>query len=90
MSASGFTLVPSAGTYFQLADYSNLSDLDDMAFATFLTREIGVAAIPISAFYEQPPDDRIVRFCFAKEDATIVKAATMLGKVQRTQATWAN
>ena len=88
MSASGFTLVPSAGTYFQLADYSNLSDLDDMAFATFLTREIGVAAIPISAFYEQPPDDRIVRFCFAKEDATIVKAAAMLGKVQRTQATW--
>ena len=82
MSASGFALTPSAGTYFQLADYSNLSDLDDMAFSRFLTQEIGVAAIPVSAFYEQPPDDRIVRFCFAKEDETIIKATAMLSSVQ--------
>ena len=86
MSDSGFALVPSAGTYFQLADYSNLSDLDDVAFSTFLTQEIGVAAIPISAFYEQPPDDRIVRFCFAKEDDTLIKAAAMLCRVKAMQA----
>jgi methionine transaminase len=81
MSASGFSLVPSAGTYFQLADYSDLSRLDDMAFSTFLTREIGVAAIPVSAFYEQPPGDRIVRFCFAKEDDTITRAAARLSSM---------
>ena len=78
MSASSFDLIPSAGTYFQLADYSKLSDLDDMAFSTFLTKEVGVAAIPISAFYEHPPHDRIVRFCFAKQDDTINEAANML------------
>ncbi len=78
MSNSGFSLTPSAGTYFQLADYSALSDMNDRDFASFLTCEIGVAAIPISAFYETPPDDRIVRFCFAKQDATIIEAAEKL------------
>ncbi len=78
MADSGFILAPSAGTYFQLADYSVLSDMNDRDFATFLTCEIGVAAIPISAFYETPPGDRIVRFCFAKQDATIIEAAEKL------------
>jgi methionine aminotransferase len=78
MADSGFKLKPSAGTYFQLADYSALSHLDDREFSTFLTQKTGVAAIPISVFYEQPPGDRIVRFCFAKQDATIHEAAEKL------------
>ena len=86
MADSGFNLTPSAGSYFQLADYSNLSDLDDVAFSAFLTRQIGVAAIPVSVFYEQPADDRIVRFCFAKEDDTIIKAAALLSSVKVQQA----
>ena len=82
MAESGFKLKPSAGTYFQLADYSALSHLDDQAFSTFLTQKIGVAAIPISVFYEQPPANRIVRFCFAKQDATIQEAATKLCRLE--------
>lgn len=82
MADSGFKLTPSAGTYFQLADYSALSHLDDREFSTFLTQEIGVAAIPISVFYEQPPENRIVRFCFAKQDTTIHEAATKLCRLE--------
>lgn len=78
MASSGFKLRPSAGTYFQLADYSALSEMNDVEFSALLTREIGVAAIPISVFYEQPPDNRIVRFCFAKQDETLRKAADKL------------
>ncbi len=78
MADSGFKLRPSAGTYFQLADYSALSTLNDREFSTFLTQKIGVAAIPISVFYEEPPENRIVRFCFAKQDATIHEAAEKL------------
>ncbi len=78
MRESAFTLKPSAGTYFQLADYRALSDMDDRSFCNFLTREIGVAAIPVSAFYENPPDHRIVRFCFAKSDDTLVEAVEKL------------
>jgi methionine aminotransferase len=65
-----------------LADYSALSHLDDQAFSTFLTQKIGVAAIPISVFYEQPPANKIVRFCFAKQDATIHEAATKLCRLE--------
>lgn len=78
MASSGFKLRPSAGTYFQLADYSALSEMNDVEFSALLTREIGVASIPISVFYEQPPDNRIVRFCFAKQDETLRKAADKL------------
>ncbi|MBQ62604.1 MAG: methionine aminotransferase [Gammaproteobacteria bacterium] len=78
MTGSGFNLTPSAGTYFQLADYSDLSDQDDVAFSSFLTQQVGVAAIPISVFRKEPTSDRLVRFCFAKEDETIIKAAALL------------
>lgn len=78
LSDSGFTLVPSEGTFFQLADYSALSGLDDVAFANHLTRDIGVAAIPVSVFYEHPPDARIIRFCFAKDDETLKQACSKL------------
>lgn len=78
MAGSRFSLPPTQGTYFQLADYSEISDLPDRDFATRLTREHGVAVIPISVFYEQPPGQRVVRFCFAKEDATLERAASLL------------
>ena len=69
---------PAAGTYFQVADYSAVSDLPDTEFAEWLTREIGVAAIPLSVFYESPPNQRLVRFCFAKDEATLEAAADRL------------
>jgi methionine aminotransferase len=81
LAQSRFRLLPSAGTFFQLADYSALSDRDDRAFAEFLTREHKVAAIPVSVFYENPPPQRIVRFCFAKNDDTLTEAAARLSVV---------
>jgi len=73
-----FALLPVAGAYFQLVDYSAISDEDDMAFCEWLVREKGVAAIPVSAFYETAPDARLIRFCFAKTDATLQAAAERL------------
>lgn len=81
LGESRFRLVPSAGTYFQLADYSAISDEADTDFATTLTREHKVAAIPISVFYEHPPGQRVVRFCFAKNDSTLAEAAARLAAV---------
>ena len=78
IAGSGFQTTPSAGTYFQLADYSALSDLPDREFCQWLTREVGVAAIPVSVFYERPPDARIVRFCFCKNDDTLRAGAARL------------
>ena len=79
LAPSRFRFTPSAGTYFQLADYSALSDEDDMSFVTRLTREHGVAAIPLSPFFASPqPESRIIRFCFCKEDATLAAAAERL------------
>ncbi len=77
---SRFAFTRAAGTYFQLADYSAIrADLDDVAMAEWLTREHGVAAIPVSVFYQQPPKDlRLVRFCFAKREETLRQAASML------------
>jgi len=83
LADSGFRIAPSAGTYFQLADYSDLSRDVDTDFARFLTTEIGVAAIPVSVFYQNPPEQRIVRFCFAKEDSTLREAASRLRTVSR-------
>jgi len=74
-------LLPCEGTYFQLADYSAVSDLPEAAFAQWLTREIGVAAIPLSAFYERPVEHGIVRFCFAKRDETLVQAIERLRRL---------
>lgn len=75
---SRFVFTPSAGTYFQLVDYGAISDLPDREFALWLTREVGVAAIPVSVFYETPPAARYVRFCFCKEDETLRQAAARL------------
>lgn len=80
LAGSRFRFEPSAGTYFQLADYSAIRpDLDDVAMARWLTEAHGVACIPISVFYEQPPADlRLVRFCFAKREQTLEAACARL------------
>ncbi len=83
MAASRFRLTPSAGTYFQLADYGEISSMPDTEFARYLTTEVGVAAIPISVFYETPPKATFVRFCFCKEDATLREAAAKLRTLDR-------
>lgn len=75
---SRFQLTPSAGTYFQCVDYSEISQQDDMSFVQWLTREKGVAAIPLSAFYEQPPGSHTIRFCFCKDSSTLEQAADIL------------
>jgi methionine transaminase len=81
LDGSRFRPLPAAGTYFQLADYSAISTLPDVEFARWLTIEHRVATIPVSVFYEQPPDARLVRFCFAKEDATLDAAAERLRRL---------
>ncbi len=78
LATSRLRLLPCAGTYFQLADYRAISDLPDVAFAEWLTREAGVAVIPVSVFSRKPRDERIVRLCFAKQDATLDAAAARL------------
>jgi methionine aminotransferase len=76
-----FRLRRAAGTYFQLADYGAISTLPDVEFARWLTIEHGVATIPISVFYRDPPQMRLVRFCFAKENATLDVAAERLRRL---------
>lgn len=78
LAGSRFRLRPSAGTFFQLADYAAISDAPDRDFVRWLTTEVGVAAIPMSVFYAAPPGERVVRFCFCKEDATLDLAAAKL------------
>ncbi len=78
LSGSGFTWTPAAGTYFQLLDYSQISKQTDVDFADRLLREAGVASIPVSPFYAAPQQLPILRFCFAKSDATLDAAAERL------------
>lgn len=76
---AGFRLIPSEGTYFQLADYSAIRpDLGDIAFARWLTTEHGVASIPLSPFSAAPRAEQIVRFCFAKQEDTLIRAIERL------------
>ena len=81
LAGSRFKLLPSDGTYFQCVDYSAISDLSEADFAMWLTREIGVAAIPVSAFYSQPRESGVVRFCFAKKEETLALALERLAKL---------
>ncbi len=74
LSKTRFKLLPCQGTYFQCVDISSVSDLNESDFCQWLTREIGVAAIPLRAFYGNAFDQGIVRFCFAKQDATLHEA----------------
>ncbi|MDL5033896.1 pyridoxal phosphate-dependent aminotransferase [Pelomonas sp. APW6] len=81
LAGSRLRLLPCEGTYFQCVDYSALGEPSGLApdeFCRWLTREIGVAAIPLSAFYAEPGDDRLIRFCFAKQDETLRSALEKL------------
>lgn len=81
MAQTRFRLLPSRGSYFQLASYDHMTDEPDAAYATRLTKEYGVATIPVSAFYKDQTDNKILRFCFAKKDETLEKAVERLVKV---------
>ncbi|MCC6702573.1 MAG: aminotransferase class I/II-fold pyridoxal phosphate-dependent enzyme [Fluviicola sp.] len=81
MQGSKFELLPSEGTYFQTARYTRISDLSDVQFCEWLVKEVGVAAIPLSVFYDDHCDFKTVRFCFAKTDDTLIQAAQRLCKI---------
>lgn len=81
VKGSRFKIIPSYGTYFQLLDYSAISEEKEMDFATRLITEFGLASIPVSAFYQKKDDNKILRFCFAKNEETIEKAAEILCKI---------
>lgn len=81
LAQTRFTLLPADGTYFQCVRYDGISDLGESEFAQWLTREIKVAAIPVSAFYSRPTESGIVRFCFAKKDETLNVALERLATV---------
>lgn len=78
LADSRFTFKPAQGTFFQLLDYSALSDENDIDYARRLTAEIGVASIPVSVFCKAPSADRTLRFCFAKDDDMLEQAAERL------------
>ena len=81
LAHTGFKLLPSEGSYFQCVDISDVSDLSEADFCKWLTTEIGVAAIPLSAFYGNGFDQRVVRFCFAKKDETLNAALERLKRL---------
>ncbi|MDF7629448.1 pyridoxal phosphate-dependent aminotransferase [Erwiniaceae bacterium L1_55_4] len=78
LSGSRFKVLPCEGTYFVLLDYSAISDLDDVSFCQWLTKEVGVAAIPLSVFCAEPFPHKLIRLCFAKQPATLIAAAERL------------
>lgn len=78
---SRFELIPSAGTYFQLLKYETISSEHDLDFARRLTKDIGVASVPVSAFYHNKTDHHYLRFCFAKSEDTLRQAAERLVKL---------
>ena len=78
LAGSRFEITPSSGTYFQLLDYRRVSNEADADLARRLTIESGVASIPVSVFYQRAPQMRVLRFCFAKDDATLARAAQIL------------
>jgi methionine aminotransferase len=81
LSGSRFKAAHCAGTYFQLLDYADISDRPDVEFCSELIDRHGVAAIPLSPFCETPPATRLLRFCFAKSDETLLAAADRLRRV---------
>jgi len=79
LSQTPFTIYePARGSYFQVAGYDRISNLPDMEFAQWLTKEYGVATIPVSAFYKNKQDDHLIRFCFAKKEETLIEAVARL------------
>ncbi len=81
LAKSRFEFYPTRGSYFQLASYKNISNESDMDFVTRLAKDYKVAAIPVSAFYQNKNDEKIIRFCFAKKEETLERAAEILCKI---------
>ncbi|MGL4726707.1 MAG: pyridoxal phosphate-dependent aminotransferase [Scandinavium sp.] len=81
LAESKLEILPCEGTYFLLADYSAISDLDDVSFCQWLTTEVGVAAIPLSVFCADPFPHKLIRLCFAKQESTLLAAAERLCKL---------
>jgi methionine aminotransferase len=85
LATTRFRLLPSEGTYFQCVSIADLAvperDLPEADFCQWLTREIGVAAIPLSAFYGSGFDQQVIRFCFAKQDSTLQAALQRLARL---------
>lgn len=81
LSGSRFSIRPSSGTYFQLLDYGAITQAPDSDLCEQWTRDHGVASIPISVFYHQPPQQNLLRFCFAKSDDVLLQAAEILCKI---------
>lgn len=81
LSKSRFKFSPAQGTYFQLLDYSSISDLNDREFSEYLTKDIGVAVIPISPFYSEGSQDKVIRICFAKKDEVLSAASEKLCRI---------
>lgn len=82
MKTTRFGLMHSGGSYFICATYDNISDEPDLVFSKRITKEYGVATIPVSAFYKDATDNKVVRFCFAKKQTTIDQAIERLAKVR--------
>jgi methionine aminotransferase len=78
---SRFTFIPSKGTYFQLLKYNNITDEADEEFCVRLTKEKKIASIPVSVFYHKKVDDHVLRFCFAKDDDTLQRAAEIINSI---------
>src|SRR5690606_38874632 len=78
LSGSRFSWTPAAGSYFQLLDFSAIAETSDVEFAERVLSDARVASIPITPFYADPPPIRTLRFCFAKNDATLEQAAERL------------
>src|SRR5262249_18827453 len=81
IQGSKFKLKPASGSYFQLLDYSAITNEKDTEFAKRMTKEFGVASIPVSVFYHEPIDNKLLRFCFAKTNETLEQAAERLLKI---------
>jgi len=81
MSQTRFELLPSGGSYFICAKYNRISEESDYDFALRLTKEVGVATIPVSSFYHNRKDDHVIRFCFSKQNKTLQEAAMRLKNI---------
>jgi len=81
ISTSRFKVIPSHGTYYQLLDYSEISDENEPEFAKRLTKDYKIASIPVSVFYHRQVNNKVLRFCFAKKNETLEKAAEILCRI---------
>jgi methionine aminotransferase len=81
MKGTRFTPLPSYGSYFQCYQYDRISEESDKNFAIRITKEYGIATIPVSAFYQSGKDNKVIRFCFAKKESTLEQAVERLRKI---------